>query len=338
MNRHQRRRTSKNASRTANKLLRQLEGDVSGYKGRCLFVTGDNGEFCNKPVSNNCHIVSKTAVLDGLKDDKTKRVLELQWGVGKWREMLFSGEVVQRVKDPSAFEPSVKTTGAACVGRFACKQSAHDNEFQPIDVAEPDFDDPVVRFLSAYRLLLFVSDQCRLAMYLYQIRDQLVVSIYGRAVPAMWLSEKEKLNKALQEAEAAVVFLGRNWHARKNGGIFDLEVVSAQVLNFRSKLRIAGGMFYGNATGVTVFPVQGHLHKMALLYLTSESGPAGQDVERIAAVARVSEVSDDYGVKVTDELFTNGWGSLAVSPGSYKALNEQDRLTMQRLVAEHARI
>ena len=39
-----------------------------------------------------------------------------------------------------------------------------------------------------------------------------------------------------------------------------------------------------------------------------------------------------------NELLTNGWGSLAVSPESYEALNEQDRLTTQNLLAKHTRV
>ena len=338
MNRRQRGRTPKNSRRKANERLLEIEKHVAGYEGRCLFVTDDNGEYCNNPVSNNCHLVSESAVLDGLKDGKTKKVLELQWGVSKWRELLFSGDVEQRLENTSSFEPSIRTTGAACVGRFACKQCAHDDEFQPIDVAEPDFDDPVVRFLSGYRLLLFLADQCRQAISLHQTWEQAVMRNSKPADRARWLGEKEKLKKALRKAEPDVVLLGKNWHARKNGGAIDLSVVSAQVLNFRSKLRLAGGVSYGKATGVTVFPVQGDLHKMAVLHLTSKSGPAGQDMESLAAVARTSEECENYGVTVTIDLMTNGWGSLAVSPGSYEALNEPDRFAIQSLVARHTRV
>ncbi len=334
MIRHQRARTSKNARRTANKLLRQIEAHVSDYKGRCLFVTGDKGEYCNEPVSNNCHIVSESAVLDPLKDGKTKNVRELQWGVSQWRELLFGDDVEQRVQDTSTFEPEKRTTKTACTGRFACRQCGHDNEFQPIDVAQPDFDDPVVRFLSGYRLVLFLADQCRKAISLRQPWDKAVMRNSKRSDRAVWFGEKEKLKKALRNVEHDVELLGKNWYAWKIGEAFDLSVVSAQVLNFRSKLRFAGGTLYGKATGVTVFPVQGDLHKIAAFHLTNKSGPAGQDIKRLAAVTRASEECQNDGVTVTNELMTNGWGSLAVSPTSYDALNERDRFAIQSLVAK----
>ena len=334
MNRHQRRRKPKNPRRKANKRLLEIEKHVSDYEGRCLFVTDDNGEYCNKSVSNNCHIVSKTAVLDVLKDDKTKKVRELQWGVSPWRELLFGDDVEQRVQDTSTFDPEERTTKVACAGRFACRESDHDNEFQPIDVAKPDFDDSVVRFLSGYRLVLFRADQCRKAISLRQPWDQVIMRNSKRADRALWFREKEKLTSALKNMEPDIVLLGKNWHAWKNGGDFNHTVVSAQVLNFRSTLRLAGGVSYGKATSVTVFPVQGDLHKLAVLYLTSNSGPARQDVERLAAVARASEENDNYGVTVTNALMMDGWGSLAVSPRSYEALNERDRFAIQSLVAK----
>ena len=76
---------------------------------------------------------------------------------------------------------------------------------------------------------------------------------------------------------------------------------------------------------------------MGVLYLTSESDPAEEDIERVAGVARTSEECDSYSIAVTNELLTNGWGTLAVSPGSYEALNNQDRFTIQSLVARQAR-
>ena len=334
---HQRRRRSRSLKRTANKRLRELDGDVAGYKGRCLFVTDDNGGYCDKPVSNNCHVVSESAVLHELRDDKTERVRELGWGVSQWRELLFKNDVEQLVQDTTTFDPSWTTTHDACASRFACNPP-HDTEFHPTDVAEPDFCDPVVRFLAGYRIALFLADLRRLALELQQKWDQDVMRIAKPRDRALWRGENEKLTKGFRRAESTVKLLGRNWHARKTGGTFDLDVVSAQVLTFRSKLRLAGGVSYGKATGVTVFPVQGDLHKMGVLYLTSESDPAEDDLERLTEVARGSEESANYGVTVTTELMTNGWGVLAVSPKSYEGLNDGDRSTIQCLVAKHSRV
>ena len=327
---------SKTLRRTANERLLKIEGQVGEYAGRCLFLV-DSGEYCDEPVTNNCHIVSESAVLDGMKDDKTKKVLELQWGVSQWRELLFRSDVEQRVQDTSTFEPSERTTSEACMGKFACKIRAHDDAFRPIDVAIPNFKDPVVRFLSAYRLVLFLADQCRHAIELHQKWEPDVMRNSRPRERAQWLGEKAKLNEALRRAEEVVMLLGKVWHARETYGTSNLDVVSAQVLNFRSKLKIAGSVNYGRATGVTVYPIQGEWHKMFVLYLTSVSDTAGEDVEHLASVASASEERANYGVTVTSELMTRGWGSLAMSPKSYEGLNSEDRLTIQRVVARHSR-
>ena len=329
-------RVAKRSKRTANKLLLEIENDVKGYKGHCLFVTDDIGGYCDEPVSNNCHVVSESAVLDGLKDDKTKKVLELHWGVSQWRRLLFSGDVEQRVQDTTTFDPSEKTTGDACMGRFACKLHAHDDEFSLIDVAVPDFDDPVVRFLSGYRLVLFQTDLYRQIKRLHEKWDRNAMRNPALNNRVTWLREKRKVSEGLRRVKVAATLLGKNWYARETGGTFNLNLVSAQVLNFRSKLRLAGAA-YSKATGVTVFPVDGDWHQMGVLYLTSESDQAGEDIDRLAGVARASEECDNYGVTVTNELMTNGWGVLAVSPKSYGGLNDQDRSTIRSLVARHSR-
>ena len=86
-----------------------------------------------------------------------------------------------------------------------------------------------------------------------------------------------------------------------------------------------------------VLPVQGKRHKIGVLYLTGESDQAAEDFKRLAEVAKASEESDNYGVTVTHELMTNGWGAMAVSPRFYRELNDEDPSTVQGLVARHSR-
>ena len=198
----------------------KLEKDVAAYKGWCLFVNDDSVAYCNKPVTNNCHIVSESVVLDGLKDDKTKKVLELQWGVSKWREVFFGSDLEQRVQDTTTFDPSEKTTGDACMARFTCKTRAHDDEFQPIDVADPDFNDPAARFLSGYRLAIFLADQFRTAKWLQQKWDRVVMrevsltrDFRGRDT---WREESKKLKREFLRRQSTVKLLGTHWHARKS--------------------------------------------------------------------------------------------------------------------------
>ena len=335
---HQSSMIRKRRKQTGNTQFSQLEKDIADYKGRCLFVADDNGAYCDEPVSNNCHIVSESAVLDGLKDDKTKKVLQLQWGVSQWRRLAFSSdsrkEYLESLQDPTTFDPSIGTTHNACVGWFACKP--HDNEFQLIDVPEPNFDKPMIRFLAAYRSVLFEGGQGHQGQILHQKWDQRAIRNSGRGLRIRWLGTLEKLKSRLRKAESTMALLGRQWYARNTPGTFDPNIVSAQVLEFRSQLRLAGCVSYGKATAITVFPIQGDCHKMGVLYLTGESDLAGEALERLAEVARASEESDNYGVTVTRELMKNGSGALAVSPKSYEGLDDRDRSTIRSLVKEHS--
>ena len=333
---HQPSMIPKKRKQTGNKQFSVLEKDIADYEGRCLFAADDNGAYCDEPVDNNCHIVSESAVLTGLRDDKTKKVLQLQWGISQWRRMTFSSnsrkEYMESLQDPTTFDPSERTTHDACVGWFACKP--HDNEFQPIDVPEPDFDNPVVRFLAAYRSVLFEVDLGRQGLMLHPKWDQKAIRNSVPVLRTRWFGTLEKLRSRLRKEKSTMALLGKHWYAGKTLGTFDPNIVSAQVLEFRSKLRLAGCVSY-KATYVSIFPAQGDCHRMGVLYLTGESDLAGEALERLAEVARDSEKSDNYGVTVTAELMKNGSGAFAVSPKSYEGLDDRDRSTIQNLVKEH---
>ena len=328
---------SKEGKRSANEQLRKLEDSLTGYKGSCLFVINEDGDFCGQPVSNNCHIVSESAVLQGLRDHKAKKVLGLQWGVSQWRKLLFRVDPEQLVQDPRNFVPPEITTHDACVGRFACKPLAHDDEFRPIDVAHPDFRDSDVSFLSGYRISMYLADQYRQALELYEEWSQAALRNPNRRGRMSWRAVKEKLQRGQRVTEAAVSLLGKKWYGRKNGEKLPIATSSTEVMTFRSNLKFAGGVGYGNHAAITVFPARGHSHKMAVFNLKNESASVGRDFERLAGVARATEGCDNYGVSVIQELMTNGWGSLALSPESYRSLSDEERFAIQRVVARHSR-
>ena len=327
---------SKEGRRTVSEAFRKLTASLTDYKGSCLFVINEHGKYCGQPVSNNCHIVSEPAVLHGLRDPKIKKVLGLQWRVGQWHKLLFGEAPLQLAQDPGHFDPSESTTHDACVGWFACKQLAHDDEFLPIDVAQPDFSDPAVRFLCAYRMSMYIADQYRQALELHEEWSQEALRSPNHRSRKRWLAEKGKLRKGHRVAEAAVSSLGKKWYARKDNEKFPVDHSSTMVLPFRSKLKFAGGVAYGNHAAVTVFPGHDHSHNMAVFNLKHELVSEASGFEHLANVARATEVSDNYGVSVTRELMTNGWGSLALSPESYRALNDEEQLNIRRLVFRHS--
>ena len=322
--------------KVANQRFGEVEDDLRGYTGRCLFVIDESERFCDEPVRNVSHLVPEEAVLKPLRGN-ANRVLQLDWGVTQWRELFFKADQEAPARDATIFDPSERTTEVACTGRFACKALYHDDEYNPVDVAHPDFDIPEVPFLTALRLDQFGTDQIRQALELHQKwTPDFKSRPRSRQENIAWNLERMNLKNAEKRMEATVRSLGRHWYARKMGGTFDLSIVSARVLTFRSKLRLAGGVFYGGATSVYALPVQEDLHRMVIHYLTNQSDRAQRHVERLEEVARASEEGSDYGVTVTNELMTRGWGSLAVAPQSYEELNEQDRTTIRGLVQRHS--
>ena len=331
-------RDSRARRKVANQRFSEIEGDLRGYTGRCLFVIDDSERFCDEPVRNISHLVPEEAVLKPLRGI-ANRVLQLDWGVSQWRELFFRADQEAPARDATIFDPSERTTEVACTGRFVCKALYHDDEYNLIDGAHPDFDIPEVPFLTALRLDQFGTDQIRQALELHQKwTPDFKSRPRSRRENIAWNSERMKLTRVKKGMEATVRSLGRHWHARKTGGTFDLSIVSARVLTFRSKLRLAGGVFYGGATSVYAFPVQDDLHRMVIHHLTNQSDRAQMHVECLEEVARASEEDSDYGVIVTKELMTRGWGSLAVAPQSYEELNEEDRTTIRELVERHSGI
>lgn len=321
----------------ANLTIDKVKHDIEGYIGRCLFVIDAGGRFCWEPVGNNkCHIVPETSVLKKLRDGRDK-ILELQWGISQWRELIFSDNLVQQARDATTFEPPEKTTADVCTGRFACKGPCdHDGEYRLVDVAQPDFDNPEVCLLTYLRLTQFWADQVRLALDLHRKWDDAKAR-----QDRQWLIEREKQKAILNKRTSTLKLLGKNWYARRSGGKFDPDVISAHVLPFRSKVRLAGAVYHGTYSAhvfVYVFPVEGDFHRLAVLHLTSESEDVQKYVAQLEQVARGSEESDGYGVTVTEELMTGGWGVLAMSPKSYEELNDHDRATIRKVIERHSQV
>ncbi len=316
--------------------LSDIVKDLQGYEGNCLFVIDSDGKFCGEPVSNNCHVVPRAEVLDNMKDPSTGQITELDWGVSQWLPFL------QRDEAPTSVAMRSVSPYDACVGWFACKLHNHDDEFNPIDKARPNFKDPVVRFLAAYRIAMFQADQYRQAIHLQGLKEQREQEQGNRAARRKinlgkeWKQETRKLNKARQRAETNVKLLGRNWHSRKTSGEFNPNLVFEEVVTFRSKVHLAGCVILSRASGICVFPIENDVHEMAILCWTGGSG--GAQVEGIVKAAKASEESGDYGIDVVKELMKDTWFTLAASPMTFDELSDEDRTTIVELVAKPARV
>ena len=278
-------------------------------------------------------MISRSSVLDELKDKATGKVMELGWDVREWGRFLLSSdeERPMDLEDASTFVPRDVGTHDACARWFACE--LHDGEFGPIDGAEPDFTDSTVRFLTVYRTVLCAADLCRHRQQLHQQWNKRFMRSPNKRQRVHWAIETAEVQGALKMANAAADSLGRIWYTKKDSGHLGPSLIAGQVVNFRSTLRFAACVICGVGVAATVVPSEKDMHKIVLLYSASEENDVRADYDRLVQSATNSLEKDDYGVRVIDTLMTGGHGPVAVSPGSYRALPDIDRLVIQQIVA-----
>ena len=315
------------------KLLRGIQEGVEVNKGRCLFVIDEKGRKCGEPVFEKRHVIPRSSVLNKLKDDASGNVIEFRWGVSKWRDYFLRSSEANPINlnDPDSFEPQCVGSRDACVGWFACKR--HDSKFDLVDDAAADFSDPTVRFLAVYRAALYAADLSRQGARLHQDWDKKIMRGPYPHLRSLWVENRNIIKTGTPKARSTAARLGKIWHTWDTHGEFDPSTVSGQLLCFRSRLKFAACVFYGTGTVVYVFPGEEDWHKMAVLHLAEEAESVKDDSERLIQLSRALEEWAEYGVEVIDELVSNGSGTVAASPESYRGLAVGDRRTIHRLVA-----
>ena len=328
----------KNPKAEADKRLRAIGEDVDRYRGRCLFPEDANGELCREPPSK-CHVIPRGTVLNKLKDEKTGKVLEFDWGVNQWKDLLLSSgpENPVNLEDPATFEPRELGTGDACTGPFACQR--HDDVFNPsLDTDDPDFGDPEVRRLAIGRAVLYATDLASRRKFLVDRwnRNKSFRST-SKQLRFRWAEERELTNKTHRRAHSAAERWGSIWQSADRGCELPEDLIDWSPFTFRSTLTFAACVFYGQATTAMVLPSGGEHHNMTMLYLRDDLEKVTEDKERLAQEASETEKTDDYGVSMINELMSRGNGVVAASPASYKELRDEDRLAIQRIIMEKLR-
>ena len=320
--------------------LKTIDAQVRG-KGKCLYVFDANGKTCGNRVTNNCHVIPKNAVLDKLKDNDGK-VLELRWGVGKWQNLFLSSSEGNQIDTANldALEPHLVGTGNACVRWFACKDVAkdkdHDGEFSPIDVREPDFHDPTIRLLAAYRQLLYTQDWMNVAIRLSEPANKQAMIQPNRKARIEWFKQQNALTKGRMAIEQSATRLGKMWHDWKTNQKIDCDAISWRSMTFYSRLKFAACGFYGPCV-VYVVPVGEDRHKITILYFSEHTNSVRAHEQRLSEVTTATEDDSGYGVEVLGELLTRGEGTVAASPESYHGLPEEQKRTIDELVAGSSR-
>lgn len=307
-------------------------------RSTCLFVVDENGRRCGSPVETNCHVIPKSSVLEELKDKSSGKVLELLWGVARWGYFYITSSMSNPINfgDSDSFEPQHVVTNDACVRWFACKQKGtdHDGQFNPVDVIEPDFEDPLIRLVCMYRAVLYESDLCRLGQRFLGQYDKEVWRRPDGELHVRWHRLQSSVLSRAQWTEDAANRLGKIWLKRDTQDWQHTDVVSGEVLSFRSKLKFAASVYhYGKGMVVAVYPDNEDRHKMAVLHLSEDAESVCADKEWLIELASATEDSPDYGVDVLRELMTNGAGAVAASPQSYSGLSDEEKNTINQMVA-----
>ena len=315
----------------ADRRFRAIADKAKCYKGRCLFPSAGSGGLCPEPPSRR-HVIPRSAVLDVLKDGKSGKVLDLDWGVDQWAALLLKSDKGHPVnlEDPVTFEPRSLGTHEACTGLYACR--IHDAVFNPIDTGTPDFSNPYTRWLTMGRITLYAGDLCSRRKFLVDTWKPTTVRSGSRGLRASWMRESQLAETAYEKAHAGVRRWGSAWQSLESPGKLPDNPVDWSVLSFRSKLRMAACIYYGQATTVVVLPGNGDDHRMALLYWSEENSRVAVDEEQLANRARESEVGDDYGVDMLNELMSRGSGAVAASPESYRELPGDQKTEVQKIL------
>ena len=198
--------------------------------------------------------------------------------------------------EPAIFGPRRLGTHEACTGLYACQ--THDAVFNRIDTATPDFGDSHIRWLTMGRIALYAADLCSRRKFLVDTWKWKTMRGGNKGLRASWMRESQFAYTAYEKAHSGAKWWGEIWKSLDNPDDLPDGLVGWSVLTFRSRLRMAACIYYGQATAVVALPRDGDDHTMALLHWSDEKSKVVVDEERLRRKARETETGDEYGVDV----------------------------------------
>lgn len=311
------------------------------YDGGCLFVVDAEGQPCRKPVKNLCHTIPHGPVLTPMTDGKTGKVLEIMWGFGEFADLFMRGSEADPIdlSAPERYQPSSIGTGAASCGRFACKNipnSDHDGVFRPIDVANPDFTDPLIAFLVHYRAHLWALFQLKRVDWLMKTWGRRQMRDGDWRLRALFTKGNEQLRTLLPVIQDKVTRLGSVWYGRGRSANFANNIVSGQQYCFQSKLNFAACVLYGWSSVASVFPAGGDLHQMGITSFVEDTQKDAEFTDELIEVATTSMKKDYYGVDMIISFRSMSSGVIVMSPDSYDKLSEDESNVINQWIQEFA--
>ena len=97
---------------------------------------------------------------------------------------------------PGTFTPRPEGINSASTGKFACG-SHEPGSFDPIDVAEPDFEDPEVLFLTEYRAYLYAHSLLLWGKWICQEWDREIMRGHNSGRRAGCVNKRDQIKQIL---------------------------------------------------------------------------------------------------------------------------------------------
>ncbi len=307
------------------------------YDGGCLFVVDACGVPCGNPVKNLCHTIPRSQVLRPLSI--RGQVREVFWGFGNFINLFIQGSEENPVdmSDLERYRPRLIGIDEASCGRFACKNPPivnHDGEFSLIDVAHPNFTDPMVAFLAQYRADLWALYQLKRIDSVMSDWNQNIMRQGSPAQRVEWKRDKDLLYRLLPFMREKVSRLGIAWHTDGHSANTDNKVVAGRHLYFRSKLTFAACVLYGRSSVASVFPAGGDLHQMGITNFVDDTQCDAESTNGLVEIAEASKQKGDCGVDVIALLSSLSSGVVILSPESYDQLASAERNVINQWVQQ----
>ena len=188
-----------------------------------------------------------------------------------------------------------------------------------------------------YRAALYTADLSRLGRRLLKY-DKRFLTDQNMTIRIEWRKLREALKNGIPNAESTATRLGLVQHGWKTRGEFDSDLVVGKSLTFRSRLTFAACTSYGNGLDIIVLPVEEDWHRIGILHSSENAVSVHKDKEKLDLLSAATQNSSSYGTAVIEELMTNGWGIVAVSPNSFDSLSIGEKNSLQCLVARNSAV
>ena len=307
---------------------------IEEYRPKCLFVVDAEGRFCGKPTVDS-HTIPKTSVLEPMMGPD-KRVLVTSWGVGSYSHLFMSSSEERPIDlTPGNFKPQPQGINRASTGQFAC----HDHEtntFDLLDVADPDFSDPRVLFLTEYRTYLYAYSLLCWGKWLFDDWNLDIMRNGKGTQRAGWIKKRGEMRQILPHTSALVSQLGRLRFTEKESANVSPQWVSGRLLYFRSSLKFSACMFYGRSSAITVFPTDGDWHGLGMARLSDDEVNDDRLAIKLVEQVEVSRNLKGYSISVLSTLHDMAAGVVAMSPDSYDRLSNGEILGIREIIASIA--